>query len=759
MYIIKIRYVKSIQNKNKKRREKMQMTRMKVLLSRKPKLIIYFNVIAILTLFAYIMRVNTYGNTDIVTVSSNVAKIYKTDYSALLKKLDITDDIYSSFDIIDDYMTGNTQATYDSPDLRPKRKVNYDRKKVIATKFGSQKYIKALNKKTSTSVDKNLYYLLKFYLWCLANNINYPVLPINVNEWLIDDIAEPSLFSFTNSKNCKCFHHDNNSELDYREQKESIYCKKKQAEQYLQSDNRFNPEISMFLFKSGLDLNYLTVKIENTNKAVTENLASFLNEKDNFVYNESERSHNVYYPIAELINEIKNYNSINEPLPTFDSKKIKEAGGYLNEEDFTWDIELKLNKFKPIINSKSTNELEIITQKKINSIWQTYHRTSIGLKQMNSKKYFYEVAIKSKIENVWRSGTHYDWRFFKGLKPLSERNEILNDLFDAWSTFTKKDNITSWLSHGNLLSWMWTGGQFLWDKDLDMQLPISHLSFLAENYNNTLFMYMTYKNELKMYYLDINPSYASIYHGIEGKNTIDGRFIDVQSGLYIDLTAISYKQVELETVPTDGNALKEVKNLKWVKNLDLKMKPRNSVNMNSQIESKTVLLGDKNYHFYNSIDALIPLRKVKYGYLESDTYIPYDMINILSAEYPYGLLKSEYNDYNFDLSYHGWVKKCESRSEKAVHRNCEGLSDEQFDITKQGWYNHYNREREFCSEKKESETPYCQWFSALNTEIVDENEDIPMFFGNLHRYGSSKSGTKQIDENLRMVSGVHTSNK
>lgn len=319
---------------------------------------------------------------------------------------------------------------------------------------------------------------------------------------------------------------------------------------------------------------------------------------------------------------------------------------------------------------------------------------------MNSKKYFYEVAIKSKIENVWRSGTHYDWRFFKGLKPLSERNEILNDLFDAWSTFTKKDNITSWLSHGNLLSWMWTGGQFLWDKDLDMQLPISHLSFLGENYNNTLFMYMTYKNELKMYYLDINPSYASIYHGIEGKNTIDGRFIDVQSGLYIDLTAISYKQVELETVPTDGNALKEVKNLKWVKNLDLKMKPRNSVNMNSQIESKTVLLGDKNYHFYNSIDALIPLRKVKYGYLESDTYIPYDMINILSAEYPYGLLKSEYNDYNFDLSYHGWVKKCESRSEKAVHRNCEGLSDEQFDITKQGWYNHYNREREFCSEKR-----------------------------------------------------------
>ncbi|SGZ40690.1 uncharacterized protein HGUI_02890 [Hanseniaspora guilliermondii] len=734
------------------------MGKLKVLLSRKPKLIIYINIIALLSLFAYIMKVNIYNSNSIITVESHLSKIYKTDYSALLKKLDINDNIYSSFDIIDDYMTGNSQKYYDSPDLKPKKKVAYDRKKVVATKFGSQKYITALNKKTTHSSAKNLYYLLKFYLWCLANNINYPVLPINVNEWQNNDSINPSIFSFTSEKNCKCFDQDNNSDLDYREQKESIYCKKKQSEKYLQSDHSFNPEVSMFLFKNNLDINYLTVRIKNTNKPVTENLASFLNEEDSFYHSKLEKSDTMYYPIAEIINEIKIYNSINEPLPTFDDKKIKESDGYLIEEDFTWDMGIKMNKYKPVINLKSSNELDMISQKKINSVWQSYHRISISLKQMIAKKYFYEVAIKSKIEDVWRSGTHYDWRFFKGLKPLSDRNEILNDLFDAWSTFTKKDNVTSWLSHGNLLSWMWTGGQFLWDKDLDMQLPISHLSFLAENYNNTLFMYMTFKNELKMYYLDINPSYASIYHGSEGKNSIDGRFIDVQSGLYIDLTAVSYKQAELETVPSDRNALKELHNLKWVKNLELKMKPRDSLDTNTQVDSKTVLLGDKNYHFYKSLDTLIPLRKVKYGYLESETYIPHDMINILNEEYPSGLLKSEYNDYNFDLSYHGWVKKCETSSEKAVHRNCEGLSDEQFDLTKKGWYNHYSREREFCSDIQESETLYCQWFAALNKDTVNKNDDMSMFFGNLHRYISGKSKTKQIDENLKMISEIYTTN-
>ncbi|KAF0274842.1 hypothetical protein FOG51_00020 [Hanseniaspora uvarum] len=727
----------------------------------KPKFALYrklrfffvcLNIVAVFALFLCIFENHINDHEGLTNAGSLPLKVNKTEYTKLLKTLNISDGFYSSFDIIDSYMAINSYNTFESPNLMPKRRVNYDRKNVVATKFGDQKYLQTLNNKKLISNDKNLYFLLKYYLWCLVNNINYPIVPININEWQPADSTETTLFAFKNPKKCKCDSNNSNIDLDYREEKESMYCKKKQSKKFLQEVVGFNPDLATFLFKKDIDLSFLSIRIKTSNQEVTKNLALFLKEMNHFNDVDSKPPSSIYYPINEIVNEINAFNSFNSPYPILGANKIpKEVNYQLKKQDFRWDLESKFNEYKTTTTQNSITEISKLKQGKLDFTAQRYRNIKINLKELISKKYFYEVALKSSIENVWRSGTHYDWRFFKGLKPLSERNEILNDLFDAWSTFTKKDSIISWLSHGNLLSWIWSGGQFLWDKDLDIQLPISHFSFMAENYNNTLFMYMTHKNEFKMYYLDINPCYADIYHGKEGKNSIDGRFIDVQSGLYIDLTAISYKQIELETAPTDKYALDKLQHLKWSKNLNQKMKPADSNKNKKESESKTVLLGDKNYHFYESIDTFNPLRKVKYGYLESDTYVPFDITSVLNDEYPNGLVVSEYDDYNYDWEYHGWVKKCESRSKKTEHRNCEGLSNSQFDLTKEAWLNHFSRELKFCSHEVVSKTSYCQWFLALSKGIDNEEKGFLKSFRSAHKYSPGKSKSELFEANLKTV--------
>ena len=75
-----------------------------------------------------------------------------------------------------------------------------------------------------------------------------------------------------------------------------------------------------------------------------------------------------------------------------------------------------------------------------------------------------------------------------------------------------------------------------WDSDIDVQMSASTVHFLASYYNMTIHTFRK-----RDYMLEINPKYTDGSF-TDKLNVIDGRWIDVQTGLFIDITAIRPKE-------------------------------------------------------------------------------------------------------------------------------------------------------------------------------------------------------------------------
>ncbi|PSK35823.1 hypothetical protein C7M61_004305 [Candidozyma pseudohaemuli] len=159
------------------------------------------------------------------------------------------------------------------------------------------------------------------------------------------------------------------------------------------------------------------------------------------------------------------------------------------------------------------------------------------------QKYFHEASLFGSGK-----GFHYDWRFFKtsNYSPY-ERTAILQRLTRAWLRFTKEIGLRAWLAHGTLLGWYWNGLNMPWDEDLDVQITMKGLVDLAINYNQSVVIDLT-DNEPTghMYFVDVNPHFLQRERG-NGANVIDARFIDMSSGLYVDITGLAVSD-DLEAV-------------------------------------------------------------------------------------------------------------------------------------------------------------------------------------------------------------------
>jgi hypothetical protein len=130
--------------------------------------------------------------------------------------------------------------------------------------------------------------------------------------------------------------------------------------------------------------------------------------------------------------------------------------------------------------------------------------------------------------------------------------------------------VQTWLMHGTLLGWWWGKKVILlllsiffplfffftftilinklipnlkvmpWDYDADVQVTEADMYYLAAYHNMTTYYYKYGDMEEGRYFqLEINP-YFKHREQDDILNVIDGRWIDVQSGLYIDITAARY---------------------------------------------------------------------------------------------------------------------------------------------------------------------------------------------------------------------------
>lgn len=131
---------------------------------------------------------------------------------------------------------------------------------------------------------------------------------------------------------------------------------------------------------------------------------------------------------------------------------------------------------------------------------------------------------------------HYDGRFTDKVLSYEQQTTNLTALIQSYLFSMADLGAETWIIHGTLLGWYWNRKILPWDSDIDVQMTAHSVAFLARYYNMTIHDFGP-----KRYMLEINPCYVNTSYA-DRLNVIDGRWIDIQTGLFIDITAVRIKE-------------------------------------------------------------------------------------------------------------------------------------------------------------------------------------------------------------------------
>ncbi|RCK56603.1 hypothetical protein Cantr_05601 [Candida viswanathii] len=159
---------------------------------------------------------------------------------------------------------------------------------------------------------------------------------------------------------------------------------------------------------------------------------------------------------------------------------------------------------------------------------------------------------------------HIAYPFFNRFIGDRERQSVLHHMVRVWFQLMESYEYQSWINYGSLLGWKFNGLNMPWDTDIDIQMPIQQLDQLAQDFNRTLILENPRFGNAR-YWLEISPTY--VRQG-NSKNHIDARFIDISTGLYIDITALSHDKDIAPPIETSEDSFPvHCKNWNW-HNLD-----------------------------------------------------------------------------------------------------------------------------------------------------------------------------------------------
>ncbi|KAI3403850.2 hypothetical protein KGF56_003280 [Candida oxycetoniae] len=352
----------------------------------------------------------------------------------------------------------------------------------------------------------------------------------------------------------------------------------------------------------------------------------------------------------------------------------KDAFHYKQEaiDEQISDYELRLNKIHEVVTNELRYDPKVIDENRLSRHEINHYN---GLKTANhfpiaKEPTYYKLATLKKDKTNKDAGWHYEWRFFNGalryikddswtVEQLEVREQIILDrLLRNWFRFAEEKGIISWIAHGPLLSWYWDGLMFPFDIDIDIQMPSSELNRLSANYNMTLVIE------------DLNEGYGKylidcatfLHHrDLAAKdNHIDARFIDIDTGTYIDITGIGINN-ERPSPEYDGY---------------IKTKQRKG----ESIE----LYMDRRKHWLN-FEKISPLHYSSIGGVP--VYVPNDILSMLNSEYSRGTKSLYFEGYYYVPCLRLWLKQSKIKSifkpEKYMSKTKEGEQDKLIELVTQ----------------------------------------------------------------------------
>lgn len=486
----------------------------------------------------------------------------------------------------------------------------------------------------------------------LQNNINkptkYPDFCINVNDVTDEDLTEmgvPSkeyLPGFVVKK----------SPMNKAPHKQVMLQGKSHLLTYQE-----NPLSIIFLTKDGT----YEAQVSNKERLVHSNLFEDFLARKNIDANHLEAIDN-----SIIMNPVNEFNDLLEqvgprPLNVDDDiykmnlitrQKDENASRelYLDPESFNYkqeeverqinDYETRFNAIERAMNNELHYNLDVIKNNKLdrhelNHYNSLKHAHAVPVKEETT---YYRLATLLKIDDNKDAGWHYEWRFFNGglrylkegytMNQLEIREQIILDrLIRNWFRFAEEKGIISWIAHGPLLSWYWDGLMFPYDIDIDIQMPSAELNRLSRHYNMTLVIE------------DINDGFGKylidcatfLHHRDKAAkdNHIDARFIDIDTGTYIDITGLGKNN---EVPPSEYDS--------YIRN------------KNAQGEDVQLYM-DRRKHWLN-FEKISPLRYSMIGGVP--VYVPNDIMSMLNHEYAKGTTSYVFDGYYYVPILRLWVK-------------------------------------------------------------------------------------------------------
>ncbi|KAL1305678.1 hypothetical protein AAFC00_007271 [Neodothiora populina] len=214
-------------------------------------------------------------------------------------------------------------------------------------------------------------------------------------------------------------------------------------------------------------------------------------------------------------------------------------------------------------------------------------------------KYFHESTFHP----------HYDGRFAEKPLPYDEKRVHLTALVQTYLSTMNDIGAETWIMHGSLLGWFWNKKIMPWDSDIDVQMSENSMTHLADYYNMTVHHFkLPGVPKGRDYMLEVNPNWinGSITDTL---NVIDARWIDTDSGLFIDITTL---------------------------------RP----NLTAQEEGHEGYMMCKDKHHYNHSD-IFPLRESTFE--DIPVKIPYAYTDLLIEEYSHeALAVRDFENHHFD---------------------------------------------------------------------------------------------------------------
>ena len=319
---------------------------------------------------------------------------------------------------------------------------------------------------------------------------------------------------------------------------------------------------------------------------------------------------------------------------------------YNTGESVLSSIPERIDSLQELINATLGNSRGVVHHQSMELSREDFMLDSTPMEDVHYR-YFKEGILVKK-----RGLAHYEARFYEcKLTPIA-RVSTLHRIVRAWSRFTAAYGLKTWIAHGSLLGYYFNGLIFPWDDDLDVQVTAKSFMELVK-LNNTLVLDFTDVDAIGTYVIDINPWFANRVK--DSDNKIDARFIDTQTGLYIDITTLttdSQLPSDLEDGETqelykvfnpyhEPDAITELE----VYESEMAHKVNLSITNNSLISCK-----DNHFYTWSELSPLIPT--VFEGTI---VYIPNNVEPVLLREYGRrSLYLHDFKGFHFDRHQRTW---------------------------------------------------------------------------------------------------------